>query len=69
MALQVTGIDRIFKYNDTILSDPDPDLTPDEVLAFYSNNYPELTTSNVFNRLTEEGVMEYTFKTVIGTKG
>lgn len=69
MNLQVTEIKRIFKYKDTELSDPDPVMTPEEVLTFYSNTYPELTTSNVHGELTEEGNMEYSFKTIIGTKG
>lgn len=69
MALQVTGIERVFKYNNTVLNDPDPELSPEDVLLFYSNIYPELTTSNVHSQLTEEGTMEYSFKTTIGTKG
>ncbi|WP_289074722.1 MULTISPECIES: PRTRC system protein C [Bacteroidaceae] len=69
MALQVTGLVRTFKFNDKVLADPNPEMTPDEVLLFYSGTYPELTTSNVHQRLTEEGQLEYEFKTTIGTKG
>ena len=69
MELEVTEIERVFMYNDTVLSDPDPSLTPEEVLVFYSNTYPALTTSNVHGELNERGIMEYTFKTTIGTKG
>lgn len=69
MALEVTGLKRIFVYNGTELTDPNPELTPDEVLAFYSNSYPELTTSSVHGQITEKGTMEYQFKTTIGTKG
>lgn len=69
MALQVTGIERVFKYNETVLTDPSPELTPDDVLLFYSNSYPELTTSTIHSELTDEGIMEYSFKTTIGTKG
>lgn len=69
MALQVTGIERVFKYNNTVLTDPSPELTPDEVLLFYSNSYPELTTSTIHSELTDEGIMQYSFKTTIGTKG
>lgn len=69
MELEITGIERVFMYNDTVLSDPNPDLTPEEVLVFYSNTYPILTTSNVHGELNERGIMEYTFKTTIGTKG
>lgn len=69
MAIEVTGLIRTFKYKENILADPNPEMTPDEVLLFYSNNYPELTTSNVHGHLTEQGTMEYEFKTTIGTKG
>ncbi len=69
MALTVTAVERIFKYDNKVLSDPNPDLTPEEVLAFYANSYPELTTSNVHGEFTDEGIMEYSFKTTIGTKG
>lgn len=69
MDLEVTGIERVFTYKDRILSDPDTNLSPEEVLVFYSNTYPELTTSTVHGELNDRGVMEYTFKTTIGTKG
>lgn len=69
MDLEVTGIERVFTYKDRILSDPDTNLSPEEVLVFYSNTYPELTTSTVHGELSDRGVMEYTFKTTIGTKG
>lgn len=69
MELTVTAVERVFKYNDRVLSDPNPVFTPEEVLAFYTNSYPELTTSNVHAEFTDEGIMEYTFKTTIGTKG
>lgn len=69
MALQVTELERVFKYKEAILTDPAPEMSPDEVLAYYSNIYPELTTSSVHSEITEEGKMEYSFKTTIGTKG
>lgn len=69
MALQITELERVFRYKDTILTDPAPDMSADEVLAYYSNIYPELTTSSIHSEITEEGKMEYTFKTTIGTKG
>lgn len=69
MELEVTGIERVFLYKDMRLSDPNPVLTPEDVLVFYSNTYPELTTSNVHGELNERGIMEYKFTTTIGTKG
>ena len=47
MALNVTGMKRVFKFGNRELEDPDKNMTPDEVMQFYSATYPELTTSNV----------------------
>lgn len=69
MAIEVTGLVRTFKHKENILADPSPEMTAEEVLQFYSINHPELTTSNVYGKINEHGVMEYEFKTTIGTKG
>jgi PRTRC genetic system protein C len=69
MALECTNLERVFCYKDTILSDPNPALSADEVLLFYSNHYPELTTSSIHSEISEEGKMVFTFQTTIGTKG
>ena len=47
MALNITGLKRVFKYGNRTLDDPNKNMTPDEVMAFYAGTYPELTTSNV----------------------
>ncbi len=44
-------------------------LSPEEVMAYYSNQHPELTTSNVFGPKIENDKAVYEFKTTIGTKG
>lgn len=69
MALQLTHHKRVFKLKDRVLPDPDTTMTPDEVMAFYSNQYPELTTSNVFGPTIENDNAVYEFKTTVGTKG
>ena len=69
MALSITGIKRVFKHNGLELSDPNPDMTPDEVMNHYSNMYPELTTSNVHGPNMEGDKAVYEFKTTVGTKG
>lgn len=69
MALNVKSFPRAFKHRDLILPDPDSDMTPDEVMAYYSNQYPELTTSNVFGPKIENDKAVYEFKTTVGTKG
>lgn len=69
MALSITNLKREFKLKDKKLPDPNPNLTPDEVMAFYSNQHPELVTSNVFGPTINGDVAVYEFKTTVGTKG
>lgn len=69
MALNTTKFPRVFKIKDNVLTDPNPMLSPEEVMAYYSNHYPELTTSNVFGPKIENDRAVYEFKTTVGTKG
>lgn len=50
---------RSFSMGNIELPDPDPRMTPDEVMVFYSSSYPELA-SGVVSTITE-GV-SYNFK-------
>ena len=52
-----------------ILADPMPDETPEAVMNYYSNMYPELTTATVHGPVIENDTAVYEFKTTIGTKG
>ena len=49
MALAVNGLERAFTFekgNETItLSDPNPSMTPEQVMNFYAGTYAELTTA------------------------
>lgn len=69
MALNLTGLKRVFKFGERTLSDPDKSMTPDEVMNFYAGTYPELTTSNVHGPKVENDKVVYEFKTTVGTKG
>lgn len=69
MALQVNGLDRVFIHGNITLADPDSNMTPEEVMKFYANTYPELTTSNVHGPEVSGDKAVYKFKTVVGTKG
>ena len=73
MALITTEAKRVFKFKkkgeEVVLDDPNPAFTPQEVLSFYSNAYPELTTSNVGNPVVEDDEAVYEFVTTVGTKG
>lgn len=75
MALQIKGMSRTFKFKKgteyVTLQDPDPNpnLSPDMVMSYYSNFYPELTTATVHGPVIRDDRTEYEFKTTIGTKG
>ena len=73
MALQVITLDRKFTITkngkEVDLSDPDPDMSPQEVIKFYSPEYPELTNATVSGPKVEGSKAVYYFKTSVGTKG
>ena len=73
MALQIKGMSRTFKFKKgteyVTLQDPEPNLSPDMVMSYYSNFYPELTTATVHGPVIGDDRTMYEFKTTIGTKG
>lgn len=73
MALKVSGLERTFSFrkgNSVIrLADPDPSWSADDVMNYYANTYPELTTATVQGPVIRNDTAEYEFKTTIGTKG
>ena len=73
MALEIKGLQRVFKIrkgsSEIELADPDNSLSPNEVMDFYSMNYPELTTASVHGPEIEDDRAVYEFKTTIGVKG
>ena len=50
-------------------NDPNVNMSPAEVMDFYSMNYPELTTATVHGPEIEDDRAVYEFKTTIGVKG
>lgn len=73
MALEVTGLKRQFKFEkdgeDVVLKDPNGELSVAEVIHFYSQQYPELTTCTIHGPKVEGEVAVYDFKTTVGDKG
>lgn len=72
MAIETKKLERRFKLerNNTpiYLSDPNPNMSVDEVIDFYSSSYPELlNASHVTSEL--DGNLIYEFKTIAGIKG
>ena len=62
-------LSRSFTYSGMKLPDPDPRMTPEEVKAIYSNQYPELATSAITGPEASGDQMQYSFVRAIGTKG
>jgi PRTRC genetic system protein C len=60
---------RSFSYNGVKLPDPDPRMTPEEVKAVYSHQYPELTTAAITGPEASGEQLLYSFARAIGTKG
>lgn len=73
MPLVVNGMERSFAFKKGAeqieLSDPNTSDTPEAVMSYYSNIYPELTTASVHGPVIKEDKAVYEFKTTIGTKG
>lgn len=69
MAIKTEEIKRVFKHGGITLEDPSPSMTKEEVLDFYSNQYPELTNSNVSGGEIINDELVFEFNTSIGTKG
>jgi len=73
MPLIVNGMERSFTFqkgNEQVeLSDPASSDSPEAIMNYYSNMYPELTTASVHGPEIKEDKAVYEFKTTIGTKG
>lgn len=61
---------RLFKFAATVLNDPDPSLTPEQVLALYTPNYPFLRGATLATPVVEGNTLVYNIeKPVATTKG
>lgn len=73
MAIEVTKLKREFKFKkdgtDVTLPDPNPEMTIQEVMQYYSPQYPELTTASLEEPKTEGSKTVYRARTTVGTKG
>ena len=73
MALEIKGMTRSFTFKKgngmVTLDDPNTSDSPEMIMNYYSNFYPELTTATVHGPVIKEDKAVYEFKTTIGTKG
>jgi len=67
--IEVTTLSREFTYNGVKLPDPNPNMTPEEVRAIYTNQYPDLATASITRPEADGGKLRYGFVRAIGTKG
>ncbi|WP_316739157.1 PRTRC system protein C [Pedobacter aquatilis] len=71
--LSATILKRVFLHkvqeNDLPLADPNPSLSPQEVMDFYSGTYPALTTARAEGPEIVDDRIQYRFITTLGTKG
>lgn len=67
--LEVQELKRVFKHKDLNLTDPDVAMSPNDVLDFYANQYPELTNAHVTGPTSKDDTLEFVFSTSVGTKG
>jgi len=67
--MTVTPAIRIFSYHGITLPDPDRRLSPEEVKAAYSTQYPELATAAINGPEAVGDKLRYEFVRAIGAKG
>ena len=67
--MEVTELKRVFKHKNVVLEDPNESISKDDVLDFYSNQYPELTNAHVTGPTVVNDTLQYEFTTSVGTKG
>jgi len=69
--MSTTNLRRVFVYNKQELEDPNPsaNLSPEDVVAFYSRIYPELATASIEQTEIKDGVIRYEMRRAVGTKG
>lgn len=67
--MAVEKLERVFIWKDKDLSDPNPDFTASEVVKFYANTYPEMTTANVSGPKIHEGRIQHTISNSYKPKG
>ncbi len=69
MAATARVLTRLFIYNGMTLPDPGAHLSPDQVRAFYSTTYSELTNALVEGPETTDRSVRFKFVRAVGTKG
>lgn len=69
MPMKKERVERVFKYNNRNLPDPNPKLTPEQVKDQFAAQYPELAGAVIHGPALTGGKQVYTFERAVGTKG
>ena len=70
MTTQAQPLTRVFKYGLTELTDPAPDLAPDEAIRLYGTGYPLLKSASLAEPVVEGDRLVYeVIKPQAKTKG
>ncbi|HEK22057.1 MAG: PRTRC system protein C [Mucilaginibacter sp.] len=71
--MEIIEISRVFLHKangqEVRLTDPNPKFTTAEVLNFYANHYPILTTAKIRGPEIVDDERVFHFETTMGTKG
>lgn len=71
--METTALEREFKFekdgNTVTLPDPNPDFSIEEVMQYYSPQYPELTTASFEEPELKGSKVIHRVRTTVGTKG
>lgn len=57
--MQTLTLARVFVSNGLRLQDPDPSMTPSDVLAFYTQDFPHLGNAQVGPGVERNGELEF----------
>ncbi|WKN46452.1 PRTRC system protein C [Tunicatimonas pelagia] len=67
--METIQITREFKFNGIVLPDISEVMSPEQVMDFYSSQYPELTNAQVQRLGIQDDKQKFEFKTKVGIKG
>ena len=67
MAINV--LERVFKYNSKELKDFNYKASPESILNYYTDEFPELVGATISGPTIENGKAVYVFEKSLGTKG
>ncbi|MFC5862070.1 PRTRC system protein C [Acidicapsa dinghuensis] len=68
-SLTASALRREFVYNGTVIPDPNPSLSPEQVRDTLVAAYPEIATAALSGPEVKSDSARYTFSRAIGSKG